>query len=303
MLMSICIPTKDRHYILTDTLRSIFDEPVDKNLYEVVISDNSDDDLTFKLADEYRNKGMNVVYYKNTEKGFYNSIQALVLGNGQFLKLHNDYTKFKPGCFQQLIDLVTSNIELKPQMLFTDGNLKFGTSMYFSDFDSFLAGSSYWNTWSSAFSIWKDDLHSLPRKKSDLNDQFPHTSLLFYNTNKDCYLIDDRVLFENSKVAKKGGYNIFYNFCVLYVEMLLSLNNSGAISLRTFKSIKRRMAYLFVSSWYCNSVICKSEFSFDNSNYIKNILRHYNCFDLAVVIALAYLKKTWRVINHCFKWL
>lgn len=297
MLISICIPTKDRHYILADTLRSIFDEPIDKKLYEVVISDNSDDDLTFKLADEYRNKGMNVVYYKNTEKGFYNSIQALVLGNGQFLKLHNDYTKFKPGCFQQLIDLVTSNIEHKPQMLFTDGNLKFDSTIHFVKFDSFLNFSSYWNTWSSAFSIWKDDLNSLPSGKADLNDQFPHTSLLFYNNNKSCYLIDDRNLFVNSKVSKKGGYNIFYNFCVLYIEMLLSLNNSGAISVQTFKSIKRRLAYSFVSSWYCNSVLCKDEFSFDNSNCIKNILKYYSYLDLVFIVALSFLKKLWRVID------
>lgn len=299
MLISICIPTKDRHYILADTLRSIFDEPVDKELYEVVISDNSDDDLTFKLADEYRNNGMNVVYYKNTEKGFYNSIQALVLGNGQFLKLHNDYTKFKPGCFQQLIDLVTSNIELKPQMLFTDGNLKFGTSMYFSDFDSFLAGSSYWNTWSSAFSIWKDDLHSLPRKKSDLNDQFPHTSLLFHNNNKTAYLIDDHVLFDNSKVAKKGGYNIFYNFCVLYVEMLHALLRQEMISENTFNSIKRKLGYQFIPTWYCNSVMSRDEFSFDNADCIQNILRYYSKVDLLFILTIASLRKAWRLLRYC----
>lgn len=301
MLISICIPTKDRHHLLAETLKSIFDETVNKELYEIVISDNSDDDLTLKLAGEFRNKGMNIVYYKNPEKGFYNSIKALTLGNGQFLKLHNDYTKFKPGCFKQLIDLVSSNLDHKPQMLFTDGNLKLGTTIQFSNFDSFLDGSSYWNTWSSAFSIWKDDLRSLPSGKTDLNDQFPHTSLLFFNKDKNYYLIDDRVLFENSKVAKKGGYNIFYNFCVLYIDMLLSLHHTGVISARTFKSIKNRMAYLFVSSWYCNSVLCKNEFSFDNSNCIKNILKHYNYFDLAVVIALAYLKKIWRVMNHYFK--
>jgi abequosyltransferase len=297
MLVSICIPTKDRAALLDETIKSIFDEPIDRKLYEIVVSDNSDDEATLQVVEKYKSLGMNCVYYKNPEKGFYNSIQALLLGNGQFLKLHNDYTKFKPGCFQQLIDLVSSNLDHKPQMLFTDGNLKLGTTLRFSNFDSFLDGSSYWNTWSSAFSIWKDDLHSLPSGKADLNDQFPHTSLLFHNKNKDSYLIDDRNLFENSKVSKKGGYNIFYNFCVLYIEMLISLTNAGVISERTYKSIKSRLAYSFVSSWYCNSVLCKSEFSFDNSNCIKNIVKYYSYFDLFVIVALSFLKKLWRVIG------
>lgn len=299
MLISICIPTKDRHHLLVDTLQSIFDEPVGKELYEVVISDNSDDDLTLKLADEFRNRGMNVVYYKNPEKGFYNSIKALTLGNGQFLKLHNDYTKFKPGCFQKLIDLVANNVENKPQMIFTDGNLKLRTTIQFSDFDSFLEGSSYWNTWSSAFSIWKDDLHSLPSDKADLNDQFPHTSLLFYNRNKSYYLIDDRVLFENSKVAKKGGYNIFYNFCVLYIEMLQALLRQETISENTFKSIKHKLGYQFVPIWFCNSVMSKGDFSFDNAGCIQNILKYYSKVDLFFIITMASLRKTWRSLRFC----
>lgn len=301
MLISICIPTKDRADLLDETLQSIFDEPVDRSLFEIVVSDNSDDDATLMVVNKFKSMGLQCIYYRNPEKGFYNSIQSLILGQGDFLKLHNDYTKFKPGCLQKLIDLVIDNLERKTQMLFTDGNLKSGTVTHFPDFDSFLEASSYWNTWSSAFSIWKEDLHSLPSDKEDLNDQFPHTSLLFYNINKKSYLIDDRSLFENSKVAKKGGYNIFYNFCVLYIEMLVLLNKSGGISTRTFKSIKRKMAFYFVSSWYCNSVLCKGDYSFDNSNCIKNILKHYGFFYLAVIIIKSYFEKVRRVIRLYLK--
>lgn len=300
MLVSICIPTKDRAALLDETIKSIFDEPIDKKLYEIVVSDNSDDDATFQVVEKYKSLGMNCVYYRNPEKGFYNSIQALLLGNGKFLKLHNDYTKFKLGCFQQLIDLVSNNLDHKPQMLFTDGNLKLGTTLRFSNFDSFLDGSSYWNTWSSAFSIWKDDLHILPSGTTDLNDQFPHTSLLFHNNDKESYLIDDRNLFENSKVSKKGGYNIFYNFCVLYVEMLQALLRQETISENTFKSIKRKLGYQFVPIWFCNSVMSKGDFSFNNAGCIQNILKHYSKIDLLFIIAMASLRKSWRLLRSCW---
>lgn len=294
MLVSICIPTKDRPMLIDNTLMSIFNEPVDKGLYEVVISDNSDDDATFCIVEKFRKMGMEIVYYRNPVKGFYNSIQALILGNAEFLKLHNDYTKFNPGGLQQLIDLVVNNREQKPQVLFTDGNLKCNNVREFSSFDSFLASSSYWNTWSSAFSIWKKDFDSLPHQKADLNDQFPHTSILFYNNIKARYIIDDRVLFDNSTVNKKGGYNIFYNFCVLYIDMLKDLLNSTHINKTTFVYIKRDMAYSFVSSWYCNSILSKGEFSFDNTDCHKNILKNYSFFDFFTIIIIAILKKAYK---------
>lgn len=297
MLLSICVPTKDRAFYLKETLDSIINDNVAPELYEIVISDNSDGSETKLLADQYLFAGINIVYYKNPEKGFYNSIQALKLGNGDFLKLHNDYTKFKSGSFQMLVNVVEKNKKNKPQMLFTDGNIKKRVSIFSDNFDGFIRHSSYWNTWSSAFSIWKEDFEQLKTDKNILNDQFPHTSLLFQLKNKKLFLIDDIEYFSNSVVSKKGGYNIFYNFCVIYIEMLKELNHFAVITKPTYNYVKNKMKREFIPLWYYLTIESKGDFSFDNSNAYENIRKNYSMIDYIEVIVRVKCYKLYKTLR------
>lgn len=298
MLVSICVPTKDRVLYLKETLDSIVNDNVNPELYEIVISDNSDDNETKLLADQYLSAGINVVYYKNSEKGFYNSIQALKLGNGDFLKLHNDYTKFKPGAFQSFVNMVEQNRNNKPQTLFTDGNLKKKVAIFSDGFDKFIRDSSYWNTWSSAFSIWKDDFDQLNTDKDFLDDQFPHTSLLFQLKNKKSFLVDDVMYFSNSVVSKKGGYNIFYNFCVIYIEMLQELNDFNVITKSTYNHIKNKLKREFIPRWYYLTVESSGDFSFDCTNVYKNIRKHYSVTDYAEIIMRVKVYKFYKAFKN-----
>ncbi|OAF45749.1 hypothetical protein AXK30_01730 [Escherichia coli] len=104
---------KNRLDYLTKTVESIINDNVDVHAYEIVIADNSDDDLTEKYARELMDSGYNIKYYKNPQTGFYNSIQALQLGDGAFLKLHNDYTSFNKGGFKKLFDHVVKIMTLE----------------------------------------------------------------------------------------------------------------------------------------------------------------------------------------------
>lgn len=289
MLLSICIPTKNRPALLEKTLQSFFDEPVDKTLYEVVISDNSDDDSNLNVVNKFKCMGLQCLYYRNPEQGFYNSIKALALGNGEFLKLNNDYTKFKSGGLQELIDLISANIERKPQLFFTDGNLKSKNVNYFSDFDTFLRKTSYWNTWSTGFSIWRSDLDLLDTSKASLDENFPHVSLLFANKNKADYCVDDRVYFINQTVPSKGGYNIFELFCVDYVDMLRDLMTSGVITEKTYSSILHGLRDKFIPQWLQASVYTDNGFTFDNHAYIENIRINFNEKDVFIIKLRAYM--------------
>lgn len=288
MLLSICIPTKNRTVLLEKTLQGFFDEPVDKKLYEVVISDNSDDDSNLNVVNKFKSMGLQCVYYRNPEQGFYNSIKALALGNGEFLKLNNDYTKFKSGSLQKMIDLVSANIEKKPQFFFTDGNLKSKKINYFSDFDTFLGETSYWNTWSTGFSIWRSDLDLLDTSRAALDDNFPHVSLLFSNKNKTGYCVDDRNYFINQPVSAKGGYNIFKLFCVDYVDMLRALMASGAITDKTYKSILCDLRDKFIPQWLQASVYTDNGLTFDNDEYIRNIKTNFNGKDFFIIKVRAF---------------
>ncbi|HFH0903812.1 TPA: glycosyltransferase, partial [Escherichia coli] len=177
--ISVCIPTKNRLDYLTKTVESIINDNVDVHAYEIVIADNSDDDLTEKYARELMDSGYNIKYYKNPQTGFYNSIQALQLGDGAFLKLHNDYTSFNKGGFKKLFDHVVKNYDSRNMLFFTNGALGAVSTKYeCTSFDKFVFNASYLITWSSSFSIWKDDFIELETKPDDLNEMFPHTSLI-----------------------------------------------------------------------------------------------------------------------------
>ena len=104
LLLSICIPTCKRETIVDELIQSILRQNVDPSMFEICISDNSDTDETKKLiAEKYRDVP-NLRYSKTDCKGFLNSVAALRLGKGRYLKLHNDYSIFNDNALAQMID-------------------------------------------------------------------------------------------------------------------------------------------------------------------------------------------------------
>lgn len=294
MIVSICIPTRNRARYLEETIDSIVNDGVSVADYEVVISDNSDDSDTESLVCLYANKGFNVVYHRNPVKGFYNSVVALQHGRANFLKLHNDYTKFKPGEFLSFVNMIRELGSRRPLILFTDGNLKLWNVSCYDNFNDFISASGYWSTWSSAFSVWRDDLNYVLAEVGvdGLNDQFPHTSILFHICNKAEYRIDDRRLFDNLTVRKKGGYNIFYNFCVIYINMLSDLQGRGLINQKTFEKIKYEMKMVFIPQWHSRTIgdiRSAAKYSFDGADFKKNLLVHYSRLEYGQVIFLSFV--------------
>jgi hypothetical protein len=289
MLLSICIPTNGRVEVLTRTLNSILSEKIDPELFEVVISDNSGANAVAELADQFYKKGLNVVYHKSDEKSYYNLINALVYAHGSFLKLHNDYSEFIPGSLTSLIQYVINNQEAKPQTLFSNGNLRSCELKNFLSFDCFMSHSSYWNTWSSAFSIWRSDLDLLDTSKAVLDENFPHVSLLFANTNRKSYCIDNRIYFLNQPVVGKGGYNIFKLFCVDYIGMLGVLVKKNAITEKTYRVILNDLRDKFIPQWLQKAVYTNNGLTFDNRDYNENIKIHYRGKDYFLIKLNAFL--------------
>lgn len=289
MLLSICIPTNGRVSVLTQTLNSILAENIDPTLLEVVISDNSGGEDIAELANQFSKKSLNIIYYRSDEKSYYNLIIALVKARGCFLKLHNDYSEFIPGSLTSLIQYVKENRDSKPQTLFSNGNLRSGDCKLLLKFDHFISHSSYWNTWSSAFSIWRSDLELLDTSKASLNENFPHVSLLFANKSKASYCVDDRIYFINQPVVGKGGYNIFKLFCVDYVYMLRELIDVGSITEKTYKRILNNLRDKFIPQWLQASVYTKNGLTFDNDDYISNIKLNFSGKDFLIIKIRAYI--------------
>ena len=268
-ILSICIPTNNRVDILRKTLNSIFEQEISAELFEVCVSDNSRTDETKKLIQEEFAHIPNLTYNQSSCKGFLNSIEALRLGKGTLLKLHNDYSMFNKNALGRMIDVATNHAEEKPPIFFSMGTLKIGDDIQeYRDFNTFLYSISYWSTWSSAFSVWKTDFDDFELKQIPVDHMFPHTSVLFYLVNKNKYLVDDFSYVTNLELKKKGGYNLIDNFNRIYLSMVHDLLEKKYIARDTYDKIEYAIIK-FSANWY--SVVkldLKYSFTFDNKNKI-----------------------------------
>ena len=246
--ISICIPTCKRPEIVKKTIDSIYNQGVDHNLFEVCISDNSETDETQKLILDNYSDIDNLIYSRNNVEGFLNSIEALKLGKGKLLKLHNDYSVFKEDTLQKIITVTSSYSEYNSCLFFSMGALKNYGLKNLSSFNDFLYYANYWTTWSSAFAIWKSDFISLQEKNIVLDHMFPHTSLLFSLSDKKQYIVDDRKYIDNIPLKKKGGYNLPDNFIHLYLSMVKKLIEDGNIQEQTYLKIENGILK-FTGEW------------------------------------------------------
>jgi len=291
--ISICIPTKGRLETVKRTLDSIFaDTDVDYNDFEVVLSDNSDNDELKNLLKEYQ-QYPNIVYGKTSVEGFYNSISALQMGKGSLLKLHNDYTRFNNNSLRRMIAFVKSYVSEKPYIYFSNNELNCRDIQFYDSFDDFNYHLSFLGTWSTGFAIWKEDFDKCPQ--NNLNRIFPHTQLLFEQYYKKTFLINDESLFSNEIIYTKGGYNLFNGFAVQYLAMVEKSFQEKHLSKRTFEHIKGDLFKRFLIVWYYNVKIAKNSYTYDLSGIKNSILKYYSVSEYYYMIGrayfLAFLKK------------
>lgn len=264
-LLSICIPTKNRVDILRETLKSILEQNISVDVYEICVSDNSPTDETKNLIQTEFQYASNLRYQKSNCEGFLNSMEALKLGKGKLLKLHNDYSKFKDGSIEKMVNFTNKYMSSKPAIFFAMKTINNPQSITeFHDFNSFLYNISYWSTWSSAFAIWKSDLDTLIEQNIQVDHMFPHTTLLFSLTEKNLYVVDDEDYVENIPPKKKGGYNLVDNFVHIYLTMVHKLLEEKKISIVTYKQIEHRIIK-FTASWYA-IVLTNSNYTFSFEN-------------------------------------
>lgn len=284
--LSICIPTYNRLDILKNTLESIYKDlnDVDIEDFEVIISDNEPNQSSKKIAELFAFK--NLHYFHTQCEGFLNSLYALKYGNGQLLKLHNNYTKLKKGSLKLLIDDAKNNLVIKPLFFYTDGLNQKGKVEQYNSFNEFMYHLSYFSSWSTGFSIWKEDLEN-HANYIEINNYFPQTSLLLTQTYKSSYIINDVQIFQNQNIPKKGGYNIFKVFAVDYINLVKSSFEKNNISENTLIKIKKDLLTKYLSVRYFKTVILKID-NFEKNDIKKNIQLNYSLIDYYKMIGLAF---------------
>lgn len=284
--LSICIPTYNRLEILKNTLDSIYKDLTDVDLadFEVIVSDNEPGQSAKVIIAEF--KFENLHYHASTSNGFLNSFNVLKLGNGMFLKLHNNYTMFRNGALKKMVNEIKENSIDKPVIFYTNGLNESGKIEKFASFNSFMYRLSYLSSWSSGFGIWKEDFEMV-YQDIDINDYFPQTSLLLSQTQKKNYIINDIPIFDNQDIPKKGGYNIFKVFSDYYVSLIKGSYIREQISKETFNKIKTDLVLDYLSVRYFKTVIAKID-NFEKHDIKKSIEIHYSTcwYYLLIVTAL-----------------
>lgn len=245
-LISLCLPTNGIIEWVFPVLDSIYNQNVDNTTFEVIVTNNGNNDKFHELMLEYSRKYNNLIYKKTNSFMFNNQLEALKLANGEFLKFVNHRSVFLENTLSYMINIVKENINNKPTIYFSNGVLD-NKDYKLNSFDSFVKTLRRFISWTTGVGIWKDDYDKLPE-----NFQFdtisPHSSILFSERKKELYIIDNIVFCKEitGDHSKKGNYDLFKAFGVEEVSIALKLYTDGDISAKTFKYVKndyKKMLY------------------------------------------------------------
>lgn len=275
-LLSICIPTNGVSDWVFPVLESIYSQKIDDRLFEVVLMDNGNDPSFKEKATDYANEKNNLLYATTTAQLFLSELQSYRSASGVFIKFINHRSILQPGSLQYLIDFIKKNSKKKPIVYFANGCLKTKEKIQtLPSFDLFVRGLGYWLTWSSGMGFWKEDFDTTDL--STVNELFPHTAILFSKKDRETYLLDNTILFEDLPQGKKpkGNYNLFHAFAVEFPDLMLGLWKAGDISAETFFSVKQSLLG-FLQSLYYTYIFRKVYCSYDLSNYKDEISVFYS---------------------------
>ncbi|MFQ9569878.1 MAG: glycosyltransferase family 2 protein [Roseburia inulinivorans] len=262
-IVSLCMPTNGVIEWVFPVLDSIYEQGCENKDFEIVITDNGNNKEFKEKIKIYNQKHLNLYYFETNALPFINEIESYKRANGRLIKFVNHRTLFVEGALNQLIELAKENSDAKPIMYFANGVLKKEKKVFeYATFDEFVNNLSYWSSWSTGMTIWKEDFDKLPEDVSDFNELFPHTNVLFNERNRNKYIIDNTVIFNEIPQGRKpkGDYDLFYAFGVEYPSIILNLYRENSITADTLRSVLkdnlRFVAYMyslyFIKKEYCS---------------------------------------------------
>ncbi len=295
-ILSLCIPTNGVPQWVFPVLDSIFAEADglgDK--FEVIVTDNGDNDEFYNGIQKYVAEHDNLKYYKTGAFEFLNEIEAYKRANGEFIKFINHRTLLNSGSLKYFIEFAEKNADKKPCVYFLNGAKKQkNTVAENNSFDEYVKNLGVFSSWSTGMGFWKSDFNKIDLNKQ-FNVLFPHTDILFSEREKNLYIIDNTVLLKEIPVGKipKGRYNLFNAFAVEYVEILLGLLISGDITEKTYYSVKKDN-YRFIKDLYFDYVVRKKPCSYDLTKTEQSINKYYSIKKLKAVMPFMFIKRLFR---------
>ena len=93
ILLSIAIPTRNRHTFLDKSLKSLNEQIKEiDSIIEIIVSDNSDNDLTKDIVKKYNSLNLNIIYKRNLNNigSDANVAQCFNMSNGKYVHIFCD---------------------------------------------------------------------------------------------------------------------------------------------------------------------------------------------------------------------
>ena len=276
ILLSICIPTFNRAYILKSSLESLTSQPefLETNLIEIVISDNNSSDNTEMIVSEFIEKfPSKVKYHRNVEDIMeLNFEKALSLGQGTLLKLHNDSLQIKPGAFTEILKVITACDDEKPLIFFLNGKSKNNDLLTIcNNLNEFIEHVSFNCTWIGGFSIWKYNFDQLNNFSARLDSKLIQTDVILklITNNKRAVVLND-FYFPAQSTGPKGFYDLGLVFGKNYLNILKQYIDDNLLNIEIFESEKKKVFFDLIIPYYFNS-----EHKFNEFGFLNNLNEYY----------------------------
>lgn len=244
-ILTICIPTYNRGYILKEVLSKYcndkeFDEDV-----EIVISDNHSTDDTMQVCQEFCRRYRNIRYYRNEnnirDANFY---KVLNYGRGEYLKLINDWSYCVGESLRYMKDIIRSHINEKTPIFFTTDELFTKSKapiIRCNNLDDYVSVVSTFVTSNNIFGVWKDtwkELHDI-NKYTNLKLQQEDWSFQIVVKGNGCTIYNKKIL-GTSRIERRilTGYNWFEIHIRNYYTIMQPYVDMGLISEKTLRRDK-----------------------------------------------------------------
>ena len=292
--LSLCIPTNGILEWVKPVLDSIYSEEKPIAKFEVIVTDNGNNEKFYEFIKKYSKAHDNLIYRKTNAVQFNNQIEAFKLASGKLIKFINHRKVLLPGSLNYLLEFVEKYQSSKPFVYFLEDD----NAGVYENFDSFVSGLSYFSSYSGGIAMWRDDFMKIDLNKP-FNVLFPHTDMLFSARKKKQYIIDGHSITKDlpTDETKKGKYNLFFAFAVEYPSIILELYRNGDITYKTLKKVKEDN-YGFLCMLYLNYIILKKPCSYDLQNYKDNLRIYYGNRLMPIEVFKTVVKKSMNLIKR-----
>lgn len=265
-IVSLCLPTNGITEWVFPVLDSIYTQGVNDDLFEVIVTNNGDNDEFHKLMIDFKKKHNNCIYKKTDAYQFMNQLEVLKLAKGKYFKYINHRQTLSKGSLNKMINIIKDNEKDKPVIFFSNGVLK-ENEYILNSFDDFIKHLGRFISWNTGAGIWMEDYDSI-LNDTHVDQISPHSSILFSKRNKDKYIIENYkfCIEENVDETKKGNYDIFKCFAIEEPGIVLRLYTDGDISIDTLKVVLDDYK-IMCGELYYEYIIKKTPCSYDLSGF------------------------------------